>query len=50
MVPYLYGGATLECAIVETVFHEVPIDAADKFVDLDEFAQGGHGELVPGAT
>ncbi len=46
VVPYLYGGSTLDCAIFETVFHEVPIDAADKFVDLDEFAQRGHGELV----
>lgn len=47
VVPYLYGGSTLDCAIFETVFHEVPIDAADKFVDLVDFAQRGHGELVP---
>lgn len=44
-VPYLYGGATLECAIFETVFHDVPFDADDKFVDLDDFALRGHGEL-----
>jgi hypothetical protein len=47
VVPYLYGGATLDCAIFETVFHDVPIDAPDKFVDLDGFAQRGHGQLVP---
>lgn len=47
VVPYLYGGSTLDCAIFETVFHDVPIDAPDKFVDLDDFAQRGHGELVP---
>lgn len=47
VVPYLYGGSTQDCAIFETVFHEVPVDAADKFVDLDDFAQRGHGELVP---
>jgi hypothetical protein len=47
VVPYLYGGSTLDCAIFETVFHEVPIAAADKFVDLDDFVQRGHGELVP---
>jgi len=47
VVPYLYGGSTLDCAIFETVFHDVPIDAADKFVDLDDFAQRGHGKLVP---
>jgi len=48
VVPYLYGGATLDCAIFETVFHDVPIDAPDKSVDLDDFAQRGHGELLPG--
>ena len=47
VVPYLYGGATLDCAIFETVFHDVPIDAPDKFVDLDDFAQRGHGQIVP---
>ena len=47
VVPYLYGGSTLDCAIFETVFHHVPIDAAAKFVDLDDFAQRGHGCLVP---
>ncbi|WP_454709183.1 RES family NAD+ phosphorylase [Delftia acidovorans] len=47
VVPYLYGGSTLDCAIFETVFYDVPIDAPDKFVDLDDFAQRGHGELVP---
>lgn len=29
------------------MFPDVPIDASDKFVDLDEFAQRGHGEFVP---
>ena len=48
VVPYLYGGATLDCAIFETVFHDVPVDAPDKSVDLDDFAQRGHGELLPG--
>lgn len=47
VVPYLYGGSVLDCAIFETVFHEVPIDAADKFVDLDGFAQYGYGQVVP---
>lgn len=47
VVPYLYGGSTLECAIFETVFHNVPIDASDKFVDLDDFANRAHGRIVP---
>jgi RES domain len=46
LVPYLYGGSTRDCAIFETVFHNVPIDAVDKSVDLDDFAQRGHGQLV----
>ena len=47
VVPYLYGGSTLDCAIFETVFHDVPIDAPDKFVDLDDFAPRAHGQLAP---
>jgi hypothetical protein len=47
VVPYLYGGSTLECAIFETVFHNVPIDAPDKSVDLDDYAQRAHGLIEP---
>lgn len=47
VVPYLYGGSSLDCAIFETVFHNVPIDAPDKFVDLDDFASRAHGHIVP---
>lgn len=47
VVPYLYAGSTLECAIFETVFHNVPVDASDKFVDLDDSAHRSHGTLSP---
>lgn len=47
VVPYLYAGSTLECAIFETVFHNVPVDARDKFVDLDDSAHRSHGTLCP---
>ena len=47
VVPYLYGGSTAACAIFETVFHNVAIDAPDKFVDLDDFASRAHGRIVP---
>ena len=47
VVPYLYGGSSRDCAIFETVFHNVPIDAPDKFVDLDDFANRAHGRIVP---
>lgn len=46
-MPYLYGGSSRDCAIFETVFHNVPIDATDKFVDLDDFANRAHGRIVP---
>jgi len=46
VVPYLYGGSSRDCAIFETVFHNVPIDAPDKFVDLDDFANRAHGRIV----
>jgi hypothetical protein len=47
VVPYLYGGSSRDCAIFETAFHNVPIDAPDKFVDLDDFADRAHGRIVP---
>jgi hypothetical protein len=47
VVPYLYGGSSIECAIFETVFHNVTVDAVDKFVDLDGFGSRGYGEIVP---
>ena len=46
VVPYLYGGSSLDCAIFETVFHEVPVEAPDKYVDLDAFASHAHVEIV----
>jgi hypothetical protein len=33
-LPTLYGAATFECAVFESVFHDVPHAAADKFVPL----------------
>lgn len=47
VVPYLYGGSSRDCAIFETVFHNVPVDAPDKFVDLEDFANRAHGKVVP---
>jgi hypothetical protein len=46
-VPYLYGGQTADCAIFETVFHNVPLAAEDKFVDLAAFGGRAHGVLRP---
>ena len=50
IVPYLYGGSSRDCAIFETVFHDVPIDAPYKFVDLDDFADRGYAKLIPRRT
>jgi hypothetical protein len=47
VVPYLYGGSSRDCAIFETLFHNLPIDAPAKFVDLDDFANRAHGQIVP---
>lgn len=46
-VPYLYGGSSLACAIFETIFHNVPLDAPAKFVDLDDYADKAHGVVTP---
>lgn len=46
VVPYLYGGSSRDCALFETIFHDVPIDAPDKVVDLSYFANRAHGEIT----
>lgn len=46
-MPYRYGGSSLECAIFETIFPNIPIDAPDKFVDLHAFGNRSHGVLIP---
>jgi hypothetical protein len=50
VVPYLYGGSSRDCAIFETVFHNVPVDAPCKFIDLDDFANRGYAKLIPHRT
>lgn len=32
-IPTLYAGATLDCALMETIFHDVPFSAGFKFID-----------------
>jgi RES domain len=32
----LYGGSTLECAVHESLFHDLPYDAPGKFIRLDK--------------
>lgn len=33
-LPTLYAAATLECAVHESIFHDLPYDAPDKFIRL----------------
>lgn len=47
LVPYLYAGESLQCAIFETVFHDVDFTAAAPVVDLNAFGSRAHGRLVP---
>jgi RES domain len=35
-IPTLYGGSTLECAVHESLFHDLPHDAPSKFIRLDK--------------
>lgn len=42
----LYGASTLECAVFETVFHDVPYHAKTKTVPIDEVMDRAHSELV----
>jgi len=35
-LPTLYAAATFECAVHESIFHDLPYDAPDKYVRLDK--------------
>ncbi|MDR2208736.1 MAG: RES family NAD+ phosphorylase [Azoarcus sp.] len=50
VVPYLYGGSSYDCAIFETIFHNIPIDAPYKFIDLNDFSSRGYARLIPQRT
>lgn len=44
-IPTLYGGTTLECALMETVFHDVPHTAGFKSFDKDKLLEQLHSML-----
>ena len=44
-IPSFYAGTTLESAIYETIFHDVPIDAARKTVPLFQITRRAHGTV-----
>jgi len=46
LVPYIYAGGTLQCAIFETVFHDVDFTAVSQSVDLADFASRAHCVLT----
>jgi RES domain len=46
VIPTLYAGTTLDCALMETVFHDVPFVAGPKIWSKATHAAGkvyGHG-------
>lgn len=47
LVPYLYAGESLQCAIFETIFHDVDFTAAAPVVPLSDFGSRAHARLVP---
>ncbi|MBV8048129.1 MAG: RES family NAD+ phosphorylase [Paludibacterium sp.] len=45
-IPTLYAGTTLDCALMETVFHDVPFVPGLKTVDESKLAQLVHSRLI----
>ena len=46
-IPTLYGGSTLDCAGMETVFHDVPFSPGLKTFDKNKLNGQVHSMLVP---
>lgn len=44
-IPTLYGGATMECALMETVFHDVPYTAGFKTFGKEKLARQVHSSV-----
>lgn len=44
-IPTLYGGTTMECALMETVFHDVPHTAGFKSFDKDKLVEQLHSTV-----
>jgi hypothetical protein len=44
-IPTLYAGTTLPCALMETVFHDVPHTAGFKSFDKNKLAGQAHSEV-----
>lgn len=45
-VPYLYAAGTLQCAIFETLFHDIDFRARNPFLRLSPFNDKAHCELT----
>jgi len=48
-IPTLYGGASFDCAVLETIFHDVPFAAGLKTLDMAKLAGQMHSTVVPGS-
>ena len=46
-IPTLYGGATFDCAAMETVFHDVPFAAGLKTLDKQKLADQVYSQVTP---
>lgn len=49
-IPTLYGGASFECAAMETVFHDVPFTPGFKAYDKARLDGQLHSQVVPAAA
>src|SRR6266568_9588468 len=47
-IPTLYGGSTFDCAVMETVFHDVPFASGFKSFDKRKLVGQIHSVLLPG--
>lgn len=49
IVPTLYAGTTLDCALMETIFHDVPFVAGFKPLSIQRMAGKVHSVFTPNA-
>jgi hypothetical protein len=49
LIPTLYAGTTLDCALMETIFHDLPFKAGFKSISKTRLDNKGHSILNPTA-
>jgi hypothetical protein len=47
VIATLYGGSSFDCAVMETIFHDLPVDPSSFILDFEDFADARFSTVAP---